>query len=284
MPCCHLTHIVTFRCHKMSESSSRADSFLPFHVLTELLKDVEKKGIPFEKINLLDICNANPSIYGHSGDPRRRAVQKKWAKIKKKNVSAYLCLLDKHFLAPGPYTFARLKEEKEPPAQHEEKKFTIEETDSTGDEEEKVTKENEIEETVLPICDSSGDESSLISEIDQQFRMRKMSLFNSPDPKKPPFVPVIASPVLSVVRKASNDTAFANASTVEAIQPPSEDIAYHLLDFYRQDGSMEFPRIIMVQPGKPERHGPFCISPIDKKRVGRYDYKAYHVSRTDLLL
>ena len=90
-------------------------------------------------------------------------------------------------------------------------------------------------------------------------------MFLSPTTKKQPAaLPKLRSPL---------PTAKVLAEPVAS----SVDIC-ELFDFFNQNGSKEFPHIIMVNPEFPERNGPFLITALERKEVGNYAFNGFHVS------
>ena len=77
-----------------------------------LLRDIERKGLPLAQVSLVDICDADPAVYGRSGKPRR-PVQQRWGKIKRLKPRGYLALLKKYKIPPSPATLAEGEEGKE---------------------------------------------------------------------------------------------------------------------------------------------------------------------------
>jgi hypothetical protein len=128
-----------------------------------LLRDIERKGLPLDQVSLVDICDADPAIYGRSGKPRR-PVQQRWGKIKRLKPRGYLALLKKHKIPPSPATLAagaEGKESKEP-----------EPTETIIDNDNEDTIEDGNEGTILDddeeaIIDDDDDEQAIIDDDDE---------------------------------------------------------------------------------------------------------------------
>ena len=273
-----LTKQTTKRKEKRESESEVVVPKLESSVEKAFLTAVEKIGIALDYISFREICDSNQSSFGDSGSGRRRTLSKRWYYIKQVNAKNYSKLLQKHSIAPGPYTFARLKEaenkEEELPIAPEAKTETtetiaeallIEELDSVSDESE-----------------DSDDSAILVDSLTQNFRTLKVvdktmsapanNFVTSPTPsiKSVNFSSLVASPLVKAIAVSTTRD--------EEIKPPSDDIVFSTLNFFLQNGSQALPFISMVRPGYPEESHPFCITPFEDKEVGRKNYSGYHVS------
>ena len=99
---------------KSKSSKSAAEEKIDHRVRLNLVRDIEEKGIPFNKINLKQLCDDKPGIFGLSATPLRRSVQKEFDRLKRLQPRNYIKLLKEpeyRDIIPGPFTFARMKAE-----------------------------------------------------------------------------------------------------------------------------------------------------------------------------
>jgi hypothetical protein len=68
---------------------------IPDYIFKNLLQHLEGEGQPSrEDINLLSICNNSNGIYGTPASGIRRAIQRKFGKLKEKTLNQYVAVLD----------------------------------------------------------------------------------------------------------------------------------------------------------------------------------------------
>lgn len=307
-------------------------------VLTELLRDIEAKGVPYKEIVLADLCNAKQGIYGFPGrNTLRRSVQKKFDELKRLKVAGYRTLLKEAEVEPGRYSYARFKEEDErlareaaaEPKGKKDKKDEEKKEQESEDEieeiedEEDATEETSVNTDDLPIEDddelSSNEElpiedeeepidedsAEILADLTRSFQQatigaiksNKKANMTTENPtrtsqssssfssvaspstknnwKTAALPPIMHSP--AGAKFASAPLASENCKSWPTIQPPGNDVVYRCLDFFQQDGTREFPRIVLVSPF-PERNGPFSICRLEKMEVGNFTYNAFNVS------
>jgi hypothetical protein len=75
-----------------------------------LLQDIEQKGLPFDQISLVQLCDQREAFYGPPSSALRRAIQKHFYRLKQRTPKNYQKLLVKYSILPGPFTCQRLKD------------------------------------------------------------------------------------------------------------------------------------------------------------------------------
>jgi hypothetical protein len=60
-----------------------------------LVQDIEESGLTRKEFQLLPLCEAKPHLYGEPGSDKRRAVQKKFDLLLRKDPTQYQTFLDK---------------------------------------------------------------------------------------------------------------------------------------------------------------------------------------------
>jgi hypothetical protein len=70
----------------------------------ELLKDAEASGLSRHQVDLKEVQDGKPYVYGPRGSEFRRAVQTKWYAIKRKSIDLYVKKLQQHGIEPSEQT------------------------------------------------------------------------------------------------------------------------------------------------------------------------------------
>jgi hypothetical protein len=261
-----------------------------------LLRDIERKGLPLSQVSLVDICDADPAVYGRSGESRR-PVQQRFGKIKRLKPKGYLALLKKYKIKPSPVTLAGAEEEKEskkeePESKDDNEEATIhfdtstirddEETTIDDDEETSIDDDDDDEPTTNEeptINEEPRSATSNLSNIASTFASLSINkptmMFNTPTKtpvKKSPFLPSMTSPTPSTVDFA--ETATGEEDIME------DSIADQTLDFRNQNGTKNRPYITMVNCLCPEKNGPFDITCFEELEHNDRDRNGFHVRRS----
>jgi hypothetical protein len=123
-----------------------------------LLTDIEQKGLPFDQILLVQLCDERQLIYSEPSTTLRRAIQKHYTRLKNRTPRNYQKLLLKYNIVPGPFTFHRLKET-ESPINKSQEPTTIDKTNEIIDED-SIGETSNIDEPSI----ESASESSIIED------------------------------------------------------------------------------------------------------------------------
>ena len=127
---------------------------IPDHIEKSLLKDLKEKGLPFNQISFLQLCDDKVAIYGVPRSKTRRALQKHYVRLKNRSPQSYRSLLLKYDIVPGPFTFQRLKETESPiksATKQPVKKPTINEPTPAPTDEESIEETSNIDNEELSI-------------------------------------------------------------------------------------------------------------------------------------
>jgi len=250
-------------------------------VRCELLGDLERTNLPFSQISLVDICDAKVAIYGKPGRGRNslwRSVQKYYDSLRNLQPLNYRRLLDRYIITPGAYTFKCLKESEK--TDSDAASLPIEENNEDEDKGDEDDDENTDEEHILDL----GNKLKVVSfntppEMEHttpnQSETTPGCSFSSPPSsnRKMQLPMLMRSPPIAFLYMSASE----NAGYVQ-IEPPLGDEAYQVLDFFRQNGTKEYPTIIVANPEFPERNGIFYTSHFSEKEVDHVSYNGYSVS------
>jgi hypothetical protein len=255
-----------------------------------LLEDIELKGLPFEQISLVKLCDDKELIYGSPSSDLRRALQKHFCKLKKRSLKNYLKLLKKYTITPGPFTFHRIREAGDcTPTKTSIKDPTTDEEESNKD----IIEELEAAEELL-IADSTSIESASIeSASESSINLEddiasKFENFCSIGLRSPPLLhKMMTTPTRTPNRKKVPSIASYLASPLRApiiedtdslTEEEQEDAAYTLLDFRDQLGTKDQPFIVMANPNYPERNGPiFNICRLEDVEHSDHEHQGFHI-------
>jgi hypothetical protein len=241
-----------------------------------LLEDIEQKGLPFDQISLVQLCNDKELIYGPPSSALRRKIQKHFNKLKNRTPSNYQKLLVKYSIVPGPFTFHRLREADDSPTKIPVKEPTIDDIEEETIEETPCIDEASIESA----SESSIDESSI--DIARQLetlsiqgppRIMMTTPSRTPPRKKAPSIasPGFASPIFaSPLRPSLDETSLTG-------EEERDDVGYTILDFLHQNGTKDQPYIVMADPNFPEQNGNFDITRLEDIEHNDYEHQGFHI-------
>jgi hypothetical protein len=239
----------------------------------QLLEDIERKGLPFQEISLVSLCDDKEFIYGAPSSDLRRAIQKYFQRLTRRTASNYHKLLLKYNIVPGPSTFHRLRQEEE------------DEIQSAAPD---TIEEQSIEEED-PSIEESASESSDDNPFDIGRSFESLSIKKSPPalarkmfttpPKTPSSRKGRVPPSLSSPGFASPIPAQGlDGTSITAGEEVEDDLAFALLDFQHQLGTKDRPFIIMADTDYPERSGPlFDITRLEEIECNNYEYQGFHI-------
>ena len=80
-------------------------------LIREFLTKIEAENDSLDNINLLELCNTNPTLCGQKASSRRRLFQKLFARLKAKTAKEYFSFLEEHNVTPSFYTIENLVRE-----------------------------------------------------------------------------------------------------------------------------------------------------------------------------
>jgi hypothetical protein len=268
-----------------------------------LLTDIEQKGLPFDQISLVQLCDKRQLIYGEPSTTLRRAIQKHYTKLKNRTPRNYQKLLLKYSIVPGPFTFHRLKETESPIKSQEP---TIDKTNEIIDGDSIGETSNIDEPSIESASESSFIEDSF-ADIARSFEtlsiqaspaLQRKSMMTTPNQtpnqtpnrkQAPSIAASFASPNQTPNRKQAPPFASGFASPIPSLllddttrsfvgEEAHEDIAYSILDYKSQLGTSDKPFIIMANPDLPEQNGPVLeISRLKDVACNHYEHQGYHI-------
>lgn len=237
-------------------------------LLKTFLQDLEESGKTRSQFSLPKLVERKSSIYGEEGSEKRRSLQKKFDSIKRKSPLNYLKLLDKHDVEPG----AGLKRELRLRKRNNRKK----KKDESGSD-----SDSDVDVDVSSITsdgdDNDDDRSSKASFTKKEAPKKK--------PAKPKPAPTSPAPTSPASVKASGPSTPVKQS---APSPPIEtntmaDTTVNLvstLEAFKQDGTAEYPYVIIADPSKPETNQGFETSFISGLEFRNFKRDAYHIRKT----
>jgi hypothetical protein len=224
----------------MDPTNRPVDISLPYVIYKQLLQDIEAEGQPRERINLLNICNRSGNVYGKPASDVRRAVQKKFAKLKAKPFKHYMNTLDKYSINPGSATERLLRES------------AAEDSGPLADDE-----DQQLDELTIAL-------STRLSIIEQETESMASPL--------PPSVMFTPPPSFASPNMTQETTTFASSMKKSAF----ESIAASGLQQIG-DGTKEHPYIICVDVKHPERNREFSIERVSNIAHNSYTRNGFHI-------
>jgi hypothetical protein len=239
---------------------------IPDYIFKNLLQDLEGEGQPSrDEINLLNICNKS-GVYGEKGSDIRRAVQRKFAKLKEKTLDQYVTILDVNFVQHGATTARLLRES----AAATERLLRAEDTSIEAD--------KDLE------ADLAIDFSCLSMETE-----RKMA--SPPRPSTPPpdsatrsslmfSPPRFGSPFMDRTREGTAASSRTVASSMAGGSMMKSDALDSIVGSGLEpigDGTRAHPYIVVVDLAHPERNREFGIERVSNISHNSYTRNAFHI-------
>lgn len=219
-------------------------------LVKELAQDIEKSGKTRSEFRLCALVEAKNSIYGTKGSAKRTAIQKKFQQFKEKTPANYVKFLDKINVVPGKGVERelRLEQERQPAP------------------------------TVPPDSPSVASYSSVASD--------KKSTANSPAPS-------VASPEKSiqslktpsphttpaVISYADSENPLPSFDLLRITMKPSETVLQQVyaLETFKQDGSPDYPFIVIVNPDRPECNWGFEVQLVENIEHRNFNRSVYYI-------
>jgi hypothetical protein len=239
---------------------------LPDFIFKNLLQHLERDGHPRKDINLLSICSNNSNIYGSPASELRRAVQKKFGRLKDKTLDQYVAILDYHSIKPGTTTERLLREAATATGGH-------------------YLRDEDQEDTSINAADKQDDLSihfGGLSMMETEIGMAtppRSSLPPSSVPRtssKLMFSPAsFASPFMERTQ-AEGTAGSVKSSVLELRSNVLESIAASGLHPIG-NGTKEHPYLVVVDLEYPERNREFCIERVANISHASYTRNAFHI-------
>ena len=223
----------------------RLDLFL----IKNLAEDIEASNVTRNQFDLGQLVSRKPFLYGAPGSEKRRAVQKKFAELKRKTPGDYFKFLGKVAVLPG----QALKRELigNPDMVFEE------------DEEEDRTYECSSDEEDDEDDSDSGEEEEPF-EDEESFDLRDIEIETRLTPSK-----TVMTEYSSFSGSFENSFEKTVLKRVELLEKPQN----------KQDGSLECPYIHIVDPEKPETGNGFEVALVPQVRIGNFMRSVFHIRR-----
>ena len=219
--------------HNMLVSTSkRADPYFK-----QLLLDIEKSNVPREDLTFGTLCRLRPTYYDVD-ESKKKKYKNEFDQIKRRTPTAYIKLLDTFGIELGP-VLQRTIRKKGTPASSSKKPVRVSSFSSSSS-------------ASSSSSDSSSDDS--VAKITERFKDISIPKATTPTPKE--IESSVEQPPISILKKkimfSPSDTG--DSATSKSIA----DVLYfvELLEStpVRQDGTVEFPYIHIVNHEFPERN------------------------------
>jgi hypothetical protein len=239
-------------------TSKKTDPFFK-----QLLIQTEKSNLLREDLTFGTVCRLCPNTFD-ANETLKKKYKREFDQIKRRTESAYIKLLDSFEIPIGPALQRKLRGN--PQSTNQEASSS---SSSSDDSEEESTEENtptEVE-TVPPVEE--------LTEILQNISFPSFSQEITPVPH----TTIPPTPPLSSLRKQimfSPDTGSVASSTPTADVLSFIDVLEHI----RQDGTHEYPYIIIVNEECAERNRGFDITLVPEIEHRGFTRNAFHIRKT----
>jgi hypothetical protein len=266
-------------------------------LVKNLVQDIESSGKTRNGFNLHKLVEDRSYTYGEAGSEKQRAVQKKVDLLKRKTPQQYLKFLDKIGVNPGEGTKREIRESKENEEDKDESESGSESGSGSGSgsssgsdsdySDSESTKKSKKSQSTKKSKSTPKQTKPASKQTKPATPVKTKSPEVTPEkitkvpPQKISFIgssPIISPPIISIPTMASVSSIESSDTAAVILKQVIDQV--HALEKIKQDGSADFPYVIIADPSKPEANNGFEVSLVKGVEFRNFTRSVYYIRRT----